>query len=419
MRIAYFFHDRPDYVGGPTIKARRLLPELARRGHEVVPLVFYRRGRSPVAEALRQIGLQPRARSWPRFTERQISWTLSQIIDMQPDVFFCGSYVGPCFAARWVRAAGIPTIAACLSVDDFHWGLAEQFAGDPRWAASAMACISDAVRSRVARLSPPRTKLATVIHGVPIPTRQATQTGPVRLVYLGRLVHEAKRISRLLEAIIRVLRTDPSITARILGSGWRRKALEERVQQEGLTDRITFTGAVPPDELDRYLLDCHILVHLPDYEGLGSAVIHGMAHGLVPVCLDAPGGLRELVIHEQTGLMVHDCDGQFRAAIARLTADEPLRMKLAENAREHIKRRFSLEESANQWERLFADVLAEAGPRRPIRVPWRFGLPPVNPKLAEEDVRRRHVPRLLLGEGGIFLRRVVGRIRREFSRKPA
>ena len=42
MKIAYIFYDRPNYTAGPKINALRVLPELARRGHDVAALVLYR-----------------------------------------------------------------------------------------------------------------------------------------------------------------------------------------------------------------------------------------------------------------------------------------------------------------------------------------------------------------------------------------
>lgn len=35
MKIAFMAYDRPNYFGGPITNARRLLPELVKRGHEI------------------------------------------------------------------------------------------------------------------------------------------------------------------------------------------------------------------------------------------------------------------------------------------------------------------------------------------------------------------------------------------------
>ena len=62
-------------------------------------------------------------------------------------------------------------------------------------------------------------------------------------------------------------------------------------------------------------------------------MVDGMAHGLVPVCLDSsPADDRKMVMHEETGLLVKDRDESFCSAIHRLAADEPFRLRLAKNA---------------------------------------------------------------------------------------
>ena len=59
-----------------------------------------------------------------------------------------------------------------LHIDDFHMGLAEVFAGDTAWAASAMSCYgSHAVLSRIEGLSHPRTKVNTIYPGVSLTGR--------------------------------------------------------------------------------------------------------------------------------------------------------------------------------------------------------------------------------------------------------
>ncbi|MFO7907828.1 MAG: hypothetical protein R6U98_34600, partial [Pirellulaceae bacterium] len=61
MRIAFVFYDRPDWFGGPAVNARRLLPELQRRGHEVVALIPFRGSHSPAAQYLERHGVQCRS----------------------------------------------------------------------------------------------------------------------------------------------------------------------------------------------------------------------------------------------------------------------------------------------------------------------------------------------------------------------
>jgi glycosyltransferase involved in cell wall biosynthesis len=76
-----------------------------------------------------------------------------------------------------------------------------------------------------------------------------------------------------------------------------------------------------------------------------------MAHGR-PVVAGAVGGLLDLVVDGETGLLVPPRDpAALRAALARLLADEGLRRRLGPAARERARTEFS-------WERVTDLTLA-------------------------------------------------------------
>ena len=120
-------------------------------------------------------------------------------------------------------------------------------------------------------------------------------------------------------------------------------------------------GTVTNEKIQAVLNRYHILVLLSDYEGTPGAVMDGMASGLVPVCLDISGGVQELIIHENTGLLVKDRGQSFVDAIARLATDTSLRKRLAANAKEHMAKHFSLNVAADRW-RLSAASLSRREP---------------------------------------------------------
>jgi glycosyltransferase involved in cell wall biosynthesis len=73
-----------------------------------------------------------------------------------------------------------------------------------------------------------------------------------------------------------------------------------------------------------------VLWHPSRAEGLGTAVIEAMAHGVPPIAF-AVGGLPELIQHEVDGILVPAGDtGAFALAASRLVSDDGLRRRLAE-----------------------------------------------------------------------------------------
>lgn len=390
MNFVFVFHDRPNYFGGPIVNARRLLPELCRRGHQVHCLILYGGGASPSMEYLQSQGVKCFARPMVGYTEGHIRWLLQQLITLKPDVFIANAFVSAWFAGRWAREAGIPSVAVMRSDEPFCWAMVDEFVvGSKEWAVSGLVCVSEGLCRRVEDKGPLHTLLRTIPSGVPITPNISEQAGALRLVYVGRLVQEQKRILELIDALARVMGEYLDVRATLIGDGDQSAAVLQRIDALGLGARIEVLGTLPSEAIQEKLVGYDVLVLLSDYEGTPGAVMDGMAAGLVPVCLDIPGGVRELVIPEQTGLLVQNREGDFVEAIGRLAQDAALRRRLSVNAKAHVEEHFSLKVAVNRWEELCRELLLQAGPSRPLKVPKVFSLPPLRPELAREDRRYR------------------------------
>ncbi len=100
-------------------------------------------------------------------------------------------------------------------------------------------------------------------------------------------------------------------------------------------------GFVPHDELGP-LYERAAVVACPSHrEGFGVVCAEAMAYGR-PVVAGAVGGLLDLVVDGETGLLVPPRDvTALRAALERLLGDPELRSRLGVAARERIKERFA------------------------------------------------------------------------------
>jgi type III pantothenate kinase len=109
-----------------------------------------------------------------------------------------------------------------------------------------------------------------------------------------------------------------------------------------LRDRVPGAlGFVPHHELAR-LYDRAAIVACPSRrEGFGVACLEAMAHAR-PVVATNVGGLRDLVLDGETGIVVPPRDpAALRDALERLLADPGLRRRLGAEARERARERFS------------------------------------------------------------------------------
>jgi glycosyltransferase involved in cell wall biosynthesis len=82
-----------------------------------------------------------------------------------------------------------------------------------------------------------------------------------------------------------------------------------------------------------------------------------MAHGR-PVVASAVGGLVDLVVDEETGLLVPPGDvGALRDALQRLLDDEELRRRLGAAARKRVREHFSWQRTTDRTVAVYDDVM--------------------------------------------------------------
>jgi glycosyltransferase involved in cell wall biosynthesis len=196
--------------------------------------------------------------------------------------------------------------------------------------ARATLCASNALADAARELGAGEVRV--IGSGVEVPPTVGEEATPPEVLYAGRLSAE-KGILDLLAA------ADDGMKLTIAGDG----PLRERVPGA--------LGFVPHDELGP-LYDRAAVVAVPSRrEGFGVACAEAMAHGR-PVVASAVGGLLDLVVDEETGLLVPPGDvGALREALRRLLADEELRARLGANARRRAEETLS-------WERVTDRTLA-------------------------------------------------------------
>lgn len=114
------------------------------------------------------------------------------------------------------------------------------------------------------------------------------------------------------------------------------------------------------DDMPEIYAQSHI-VCLPSYrEGLPKALMEAAACGRPVAGTDVPG-VREVVRHEETGLLVPARDAEaLAAALRRLLRDKPLRERLGARGRRMAVEEFSQEKIAGQTAALYARLMTRS-----------------------------------------------------------
>jgi len=126
--------------------------------------------------------------------------------------------------------------------------------------------------------------------------------------------------------------SDPPATLLLIGTGPLRSAIERRIRQVRLTDRVRLLGTQPPEKVALYLRACDLLCLSSWNEGFPNVILEAMASGRPVVSTDV-GGIRELIQQPPLGTLVPPDDKSAYVEALRSTA----RMAQDPMLEEHIQ----------------------------------------------------------------------------------
>ncbi len=218
------------------------------------------------------------------------------------------NHLGDASATVTMLAAKLAGIRFSMTIHGPHiffepvnWALREKVAE-----AAFVACIGDFCKSQVMLFSARADwrKLAEVRCGVDMAAyawRPPRDSG-IKILFVGRLAAE-KGILVLLESFAALIARMPHAQLRLAGDGEDRKVLEARVAELGLAERVVFLGYCSQETVRAELESADLFV-LPSFaEGVPVSLMEAMAIG-VPVVSTYVGGIAELVVPNETGLLV-------------------------------------------------------------------------------------------------------------------
>jgi glycosyltransferase involved in cell wall biosynthesis len=185
--------------------------------------------------------------------------------------------------------------------------------------AEAVVCPSSALAGEATRLGARQIEL--VPSGVELAADVGEEADPPKVLYAGRLSPE-KGVLELVEAA-------QGMNLVVAGDG----PLRDQVPQA--------LGFVPPAELAGLYARAAVVACPSHREGFGVTCLEAMAHGR-PVVASAVGGLLDLVVNGETGILVEPGNvPALRAALERLLNDVELRRGMGEAGRRRAAEHFS------------------------------------------------------------------------------
>lgn len=231
-------------------------------------------------------------------------------------------------------------------------------------------CASDLIKSMLIHDGVPAEIVITVHEGIDLAHVEAAPPAKIHEEFwlphhapivgnVAALVpHKGQR--HLVEAAALVVRDVPDARFLIAGEGELRPTLERHIREHHLEKHV-FLAGFRPDVLSLHKgFDLFVMSSVT--EGLGTSLLDAMACG-TPIVATAAGGIPEVVVDGETGLLVPPRDDRaLAAAIVRLLKDEALRARMGAAGLARVREHFSAERMVRDTVAVYEAVI-QAGAR--------------------------------------------------------
>ena len=179
-----------------------------------------------------------------------------------------------------------------------------------------------------------------------------------KILFLGRLIKQ-KGVEVLLDAFSKVIRKAPEAELEIIGYGPEKDNLIRKVKDLRMENSVRLCDPVSYNELPERYGSARVLA-LPSRvpEGLGMTAVEAGACG-VPTVTFGLGGTSELVVHEETGLVVDQSSEALAEGLISILTDDDLADRLGGNARKKVAEEYGWDVISKKFDRLFREIIEE------------------------------------------------------------
>ncbi len=369
MRVLYWTRLFWPHIGGVEVLGAKLLPALSQRNCEAIVVTSQDRPDLHEVDLYRNIPIY----RFPFWTAVTNSAT-NQLIEVKrriaaltrtfaPDLVHMNNIDHSAFFyLQTTDAYPAPLLLTVHGAVD-HRGLGhDTLVGQILRRADWVTCVSGAVLNYLRQLHPEITPHSSLIYNgleaPPLPSGPAPSDA-ARVLCLGRFTKE-KGFDLALAAFASVPDRSPAARLVMAGDGPERPNLEQQATDMGITDRVQFLGWVSPDKVTPLIRTATVVVVPSRHEGFSLVALEAALMGR-PVVATRVGGLPEVVVHQETGLLVEPEDTKGLAeAIAFLLAHPDAATQMGRAARRRAIDVFGWERCVDSYDMLYRKLVKGA-----------------------------------------------------------
>lgn len=181
-----------------------------------------------------------------------------------------------------------------------------------------------------------------------------------------RTLTEKYGVEFLIRAVAKIYPNRTNIRLSIVGDGPLRSHLEQLAESLGIRDITTFHGYVNQNtDFERYKslldeMDIFSILSIIDSETFGVASVEASACGL-PVVATYVGGLPEVVLHNETGILVPPTDVNATAdALLKLIDSSEIRATMGKAGHEYVSKKYDWTNNVNDMVQLYRSTIESA-----------------------------------------------------------
>lgn len=173
-----------------------------------------------------------------------------------------------------------------------------------------------------------------------------------QIISVGRL-EQVKDFYTLILCFSILSKKYSNLTLKIIGEGSQKDFLKELIQRCGLETKVTLTGKLSEDEINKELLNSDVFVLTSKSESFSLVLCEAMNYGLPCVAFDVDVGPREIIKDNVTGFLVPDRKIDIMTEkISFLLDNASLRKKMGMKSNEFVKKYYP-DNVINEWDKLF------------------------------------------------------------------
>jgi len=201
----------------------------------------------------------------------------------------------------------------------------------------------------VARLL--KTEPEVVYHGIDPFSLTHSECTSKNIAIIGRLSYE-KGVDIAIKVMQNVLLSEPDAKLWVIGDGKEKENLIHLVSELGIKNSIKFWGFQEPENVEKLLIECSMLILASRWEGFGLVLLEAMKFKLPTIAFDHTAA-NEIIIDNETGFLIPNSNIELMSQKAIYLLSNPeVGKQMGDRGNDLLKQKFTIEKSITQYEEI-------------------------------------------------------------------